>query len=166
MFHSASNRRWCNLSTGWLHPISGNGRLLLSICQDGLGSTKTGSWGISDWESSVSIGRGSSMLSAEKLDKWLKPTTRTGRPGPLLKMPRLPSQLQPLWRQGLWVLGALLTTLATTAAADVTGVLMASVVAALGLFIIPARRRHGKMKMLEKDCVGSHEAYQRASGAI
>jgi len=27
---------------------------------------------------------------------------------------------------------------------------MASVVAALGLFIIPARRRHGKLKMLEK----------------
>ena len=47
-------------------------------------------------------------------------------------------------------LGALVTTLATTAAADVTGVLMASVVAALGLFIIPARRRHGKLKMLEK----------------
>jgi small GTP-binding protein len=47
-------------------------------------------------------------------------------------------------------LGALITTLATTAAADVTGVLMASVVAALGLFIIPARRRQGKMKMLEK----------------
>lgn len=47
-------------------------------------------------------------------------------------------------------LGALVTTLATTAAADVTGVLMASVVAALGLFIIPARRRQGKMKMLEK----------------
>jgi len=47
-------------------------------------------------------------------------------------------------------LGALVTTLATTAAADVTGVLMASVVAALGLFILPARRRQGKMKMLEK----------------
>jgi len=47
-------------------------------------------------------------------------------------------------------LGALVTTLATTAAADVTGVLMASVVAALGLFILPARRRQGKMKMLER----------------
>ena len=47
-------------------------------------------------------------------------------------------------------LGALLTTLATTAAADVTGVLMASLMAALGLFIIPARRRRGKTKMLEK----------------
>jgi len=90
------------------------------------------------------------MLSAEKLDKWLKPTTRTGRPGPLLKVPRLPSQLSAAMEAGALGLGALLTTLATTAAADVTGVLMASVVAALGLFIIPARRRHGKMKMLEK----------------
>jgi exonuclease VII small subunit len=47
-------------------------------------------------------------------------------------------------------LGALITTMATTAAADVTGVLMASLMAALGLFIIPARRRQGKVKMLEK----------------
>jgi hypothetical protein len=47
-------------------------------------------------------------------------------------------------------LGALVTTLATTAAADVSGVLMASLLAALGLFILPARRRQGKMKMLEK----------------
>jgi hypothetical protein len=44
----------------------------------------------------------------------------------------------------------LITTLATTAAADVTGVLMASLMAALGLFIIPARRRQGKVKMVEK----------------
>jgi len=47
-------------------------------------------------------------------------------------------------------LGALVATLATTAAADVTGVLMATLMAALGLFIIPARRRRGKTKMLEK----------------
>ena len=47
-------------------------------------------------------------------------------------------------------LGALVTALATTAAADVTGVLMAGLVAALGLFIIPARRRQGRTKMLEK----------------
>jgi len=47
-------------------------------------------------------------------------------------------------------LGALVTTLATTAATDVTGVLMASFMAMLGLFIIPARRRRGKTKMLEK----------------
>lgn len=47
-------------------------------------------------------------------------------------------------------LGALVTTLATTAATDITGVLMASFMAVLGLFIIPARRRRGKTKMLEK----------------
>jgi small GTP-binding protein len=47
-------------------------------------------------------------------------------------------------------LGALVTTLATTAAADVTGILLASLVAAVGLFIIPARRRQGKAKLTEK----------------
>jgi hypothetical protein len=47
-------------------------------------------------------------------------------------------------------LGALVTTLATTAAADVTGILMASLMAAVGLFIIPARRRQGKNKMVER----------------
>ncbi len=47
-------------------------------------------------------------------------------------------------------LGALVTALATTAAADVTGLLMAGLVATVGLFIIPARRRHGKAKLIEK----------------
>ncbi|NWF53198.1 MAG: dynamin family protein [Syntrophaceae bacterium] len=47
-------------------------------------------------------------------------------------------------------LGALVTTLATTAAADVTGVLLAGLVAAVGLFVIPARRRQGKAKLNEK----------------
>ncbi len=47
-------------------------------------------------------------------------------------------------------LGALVTTIATTATADVTGVLTAGVIAALGLFIIPARRRQGQAKMLKK----------------
>lgn len=47
-------------------------------------------------------------------------------------------------------LGAIVTTLATTAAADVTGILMASFMAVLGLFIIPARRRQGKTKLMEK----------------
>jgi hypothetical protein len=47
-------------------------------------------------------------------------------------------------------LGALVTTLATTAAADVTGILMASLMAAVGLFIIPARRRQGKTRMIER----------------
>ncbi len=47
-------------------------------------------------------------------------------------------------------LGALVTALATTVAADVTGVLLASVIAALGLFIIPARRRQAKSEMNAK----------------
>jgi small GTP-binding protein len=47
-------------------------------------------------------------------------------------------------------LGALVTVIATTAVADVTGVVMASVLAALGLFIIPAKRRQGKTKLMER----------------
>lgn len=47
-------------------------------------------------------------------------------------------------------LGALVTVLATTLAADVTGVLMAGLIAALGLFIIPTRRRQAKSEMREK----------------
>lgn len=47
-------------------------------------------------------------------------------------------------------LGTLITVLATTAAADLTGVLMASLVAALGLFVIPARRRQAKNEMRQK----------------
>jgi small GTP-binding protein len=47
-------------------------------------------------------------------------------------------------------LGALVTALATTAAADVTGVVMAGIIATIGLFIIPAKRRQGKTKLMEK----------------
>jgi hypothetical protein len=47
-------------------------------------------------------------------------------------------------------LGALIAVLATTVAADITGVLLASVVAALGLFILPSRRRKAKAEMREK----------------
>ncbi len=47
-------------------------------------------------------------------------------------------------------LGAIVTALATTAAADVTGILVASLVAALGLFVIPARRRQAKNEMNQK----------------
>ena len=47
-------------------------------------------------------------------------------------------------------LGTLVTVLATTMAADVTGVLMAGLIAALGLFIIPARRKKAKKVMHEK----------------
>lgn len=47
-------------------------------------------------------------------------------------------------------LGALVTALATTAAMDVTGILAASIVAALGFFVIPARRRAAKSEMSER----------------
>jgi small GTP-binding protein len=47
-------------------------------------------------------------------------------------------------------LGTIISVLATTAAADVTGILAASVVAALGLFVIPARRRAAKKEMSER----------------
>ena len=58
-------------------------------------------------------------------------------------------------------LGALITALATTMAADVTGIIAASVIAALGLVIIPARRRqaknelHNKLSKLRTDLIQS-----------
>ena len=47
-------------------------------------------------------------------------------------------------------LGTLVTLAASTAAADVTGIILASVVAALGFLVIPARRRRAKLEMQEK----------------
>ena len=47
-------------------------------------------------------------------------------------------------------LGTLVTVAASTAAADVTGIILASVIAALGFFIIPARRNRAKQQMREK----------------
>jgi small GTP-binding protein len=47
-------------------------------------------------------------------------------------------------------LGTLITILATTASADATGIILASVVALLGLFIIPARKRRAKAELREK----------------
>ena len=47
-------------------------------------------------------------------------------------------------------LGTLVTLAASTAAADVTGILMASVIAAVGFLIIPAKRRKAKAEMQEK----------------
>jgi small GTP-binding protein len=47
-------------------------------------------------------------------------------------------------------LGTLITIAASTAAADVTGILLASVVAALGFFVIPARRTKAKAEMRAK----------------
>jgi hypothetical protein len=47
-------------------------------------------------------------------------------------------------------LGTLVSILATTATADATGILLAGVVAALGLFVIPARRRQAKAELRQK----------------
>jgi len=47
-------------------------------------------------------------------------------------------------------LGTLVTILATTTMADVTGILTAGAVAVLGLFVIPARRREAKKELRDK----------------
>ena len=47
-------------------------------------------------------------------------------------------------------LGTLVTLAATTAAADVTGLILASVMAAIGFFILPAKRQRAKAEMREK----------------
>jgi hypothetical protein len=47
-------------------------------------------------------------------------------------------------------LGTLITILATTASADITGIILAGVVALLGLFIIPARKRRAKAELRQK----------------
>ena len=47
-------------------------------------------------------------------------------------------------------LGTLIAILATTASADATGIILASVVALLGLFIIPARKRQAKIDLRKK----------------
>jgi small GTP-binding protein len=47
-------------------------------------------------------------------------------------------------------LGTLVTVAATTAAADVTGIIMASVLAAIGFFILPAKRQRAKEEMRRK----------------
>ena len=51
---------------------------------------------------------------------------------------------------GALSLGALIAVLATTAAADATGIILASVIALLGLFIIPAKKRQAKADLREK----------------
>jgi small GTP-binding protein len=47
-------------------------------------------------------------------------------------------------------LGTMVTIAASTAAADVTGIILASVVAAIGFFILPAKRQRAKEEMREK----------------
>lgn len=47
-------------------------------------------------------------------------------------------------------LGTIIAVVASTAAADITGVLLASLLAALGIFIIPAKRKAAKAEMRTK----------------
>jgi small GTP-binding protein len=47
-------------------------------------------------------------------------------------------------------LGTIVTIAASTAAADVTGIILASVIAAIGFFILPAKRQRAKEEMREK----------------
>ncbi|MGH9311132.1 MAG: dynamin family protein [Vicinamibacterales bacterium] len=47
-------------------------------------------------------------------------------------------------------LGTIVTVAATTAAADVTGIILASVLAAIGFFILPAKRQKAKEEMRQK----------------
>ena len=47
-------------------------------------------------------------------------------------------------------LGTIVTVAATTAAADVTGIILASVLAAIGFFILPAKREKAKEEMRRK----------------
>ena len=63
-------------------------------------------------------------------------------------------------------LGALVTAVATTAAADVSGLLMASAMAAIGFFILPAKRRQGKAEMRGKDHRDARSPRRRAAIAV
>jgi small GTP-binding protein len=47
-------------------------------------------------------------------------------------------------------LGTLVAVAASTAAADITGIVLASVIAALGFFVIPAKRKQAKAQMRDK----------------
>lgn len=59
-------------------------------------------------------------------------------------------------------LGALVTIIASTVAADVTGILLATFIAALGFIVIPARRRAAKKEMSDK----IRDLQHRLAGAL
>ena len=61
-------------------------------------------------------------------------------------------------------LGAVIAAIATTLAADVTGILLAGLVAALGLFIIPARRNKAKKEMRTKVADMRHQLTKALRG--
>ena len=61
-------------------------------------------------------------------------------------------------------LGAVITVLATTVAADVTGILLASFIAVLGLFVIPAQRRRAKSELRDKVAALREQLVQTLKG--
>jgi small GTP-binding protein len=61
-------------------------------------------------------------------------------------------------------LGAVIAILATTVAADVTGILLASLVAVVGLFVIPARRKMAKNELRQKMAALRQQLQQTLSG--
>ena len=63
-------------------------------------------------------------------------------------------------------LGAIVTIAASTAAADVTGLVMASLVAAIGFFVIPAKRKKGKERNAAEDRGSAATARRSAAGAV
>ncbi len=63
-------------------------------------------------------------------------------------------------------LGAIVTIAASTAAADVTGLVMASLIAAVGFFVIPAKRKKGKEEMRQKIAGGAPTARRSPAGPV
>jgi chromosome segregation ATPase len=61
-------------------------------------------------------------------------------------------------------LGTIVAIVATTALADVTGILTAGAVAVLGLFVIPARRREAKKELRDKISVMREQLMSALTG--
>jgi small GTP-binding protein len=61
-------------------------------------------------------------------------------------------------------LGAIIAILATTVAADITGILLASLVAVVGLFVIPARRKMAKNDLRQKMAALRQQLQQTLAG--
>ena len=79
-----------------------------------------------------------------------RPTIAGARRASWPTAPETPSPPPPPRAPARWGSAPLITIAASTAAADVTGIVLASVVAALGFFIIPAKRNKAKGEMRKK----------------
>ena len=116
----------------------------------GAASTRTGSSATPIPAASITTGPGSSMRSAGSRSARSTPTTGGRRRSELADGARNAVAAAAAVSAGALGLGAIVTLAATTAAADVTGIIMASVLAALGFFILPAKREKGKQEMRGK----------------